>query len=298
MGTTEMRHDAAPPSVKRQRDEIGSRLRRRAARRSVLAAMLVALASPWNGGHAAAADGARGPARFSSAGGELPGSWQPLHFAKIERATEYRLEREPGTKTFVVAARADDSAGGLVHRVRIDLAATPVLRWRWKVSGVLAGGDARRQEGDDYAARIYLTFEPDDESLSLLERLALRVARAVYGDVPGRAINYVWASKLPEGQHVDSAYVGGFVKLVAVESGTEHIGEWRTESRDVAADYQTLFGETPAPLVGVALMTDSDDTGERVRAWYGDLEFLPRSGATSLDSSDLPRNQGDASASG
>jgi hypothetical protein len=48
------------------------------------------------------------------------------------------------------------------------------------------------------------------------------------------------------------------------------------ETRDVAADYRRLFDSEPAPLVGVAIMTDSDDTKEAVRAWYGDIRFLSR----------------------
>ena len=72
---------------------------------------------------------------------------------------------------------------------------------------------------------------------------------------------------------VDSAYVGGFVKLIAVESGPSHAGRWREEERDVYADYKRLYGADPPRVVGVAIMTDTDDTRERARAWYGDIEF-------------------------
>ena len=230
-------------------------------------------------GLAAASDAPAGLSAFSTAGGALPASWEPLRFPKIDRATQYRIERDPSTGSDVVAAVADDSAAGLIHRVQVDLAQTPILRWRWKVDRVLDGGDARTKQGDDYPARIYLTFEPKSSSLSLFERGALRLARGIYGDVPSRAINYIWASRLPLGEHVDSPYVGGFVKLLAVESGDEFAGEWRTAERDVAADYRELFGGEVAPVVGVALMTDSDDTGERVRAWYGDIDFVAREAA-------------------
>lgn len=182
--------------------------------------------------------------------------------------------REEEGGPWVVAAHAQASASGLVYRCAIDLRKTPVLRWRWKVSGVLEHGDARRKDGDDYAARIYLTFEPRNRDLSFLERTGLAIARRVYGDVPSRAINYVWANRIPRESHVDSAYVGGFVKLLAVESGAERVGVWRVAERDVAADYRALFGVAPPPVVGVALMTDADDTGEQVRAWYGDIAFV------------------------
>ncbi|MDP6981009.1 MAG: DUF3047 domain-containing protein [Myxococcota bacterium] len=219
-------------------------------------------------------------ARFSTAAGKLPASWEPLRFPKIDRPTRYAIERDEATGDFVVAAVADDSAAGLIHRTEIDLRSHPILRWRWKIDRVLEAGDARSKQGDDYPARIYLTFEPKSDSLSFFERAALRLARSIYGDVPSRAINYIWASKLPRGKHVDSAYVGRFVKLLAVESGDEHAGTWRAAERDVAADYEKLFGGELPPLAGVALMTDTDDTGESVRAWYGDVEFVSRGEAS------------------
>jgi hypothetical protein len=49
--------------------------------------------------------------------------------------------------------------------------------------------------------------------------------------------------------------------------------QWRRYERDVRADYEKAFGEAPGPLVGVAIMTDSDNTRSNVRAWYGDIRF-------------------------
>ncbi|HZV81636.1 MAG TPA: DUF3047 domain-containing protein [Geobacteraceae bacterium] len=37
------------------------------------------------------------------------------------------------------------------------------------------------------------------------------------------------------------------------------------------ADYRRLFGEEPGTLGAVAIMTDSDNTGGRASAWYGDI---------------------------
>jgi len=260
-------------------ERTGWKVRRR-ARRIVAAGAGLSLA--WFGlssvshGNETSAPG--GLARFSDSGGALPSSWQPLTFPKVDDHTRYQLVREPGEVAWVVEATSSASASGLIHSCDIELRDRPVLRWRWKVEGVLSNGDARRKDGDDYAARIYLSFEPAPGELTFWERTSLTLARAIYGDVPSRAINYVWANRIAKGTSVDSAYVGGFVKLLAVQSGTGEAGRWHTEERDVYSDYRRLFGTDPPPVVGVAIMTDSDDTGESVRAWYGDVEFVPRKG--------------------
>jgi head-tail adaptor len=59
--------------------------------------------------------------------------------------------------------------------------------------------------------------------------------------------------------------------MIVVESGSARAGRWVSYERDIAADYRAAFGEDPPPVSGVAIMTDSDNTGERVRAWYGDI---------------------------
>ena len=35
------------------------------------------------------------------------------------------------------------------------------------------------------------------------------------------------------------------------------------------------FGEEPGPLTSVGVLTDSDNTGATVDAWYGDIRFAP-----------------------
>ncbi|MBE2889621.1 DUF3047 domain-containing protein, partial [Geobacter anodireducens] len=48
-------------------------------------------------------------------------------------------------------------------------------------------------------------------------------------------------------------------------------GKWLSEERNVYEDYVRLFGEEPPRAEGVALMTDSDNTGGEATAWYGDI---------------------------
>jgi hypothetical protein len=63
--------------------------------------------------------------------------------------------------------------------------------------------------------------------------------------------------------------------MVAVESGDGNAGRWVDEERNLVEDYRRAFGENP-PMVGaVAIMTDTDNTGEHAVAWYGAIRFLP-----------------------
>ncbi len=181
--------------------------------------------------------------RFSSEG--LNG-WESKSF---KGATEYRVVREDGRA--VVKADSHGSASGMVRKISFDPSRYRYLRWSWKIASTIKGGDERIKSGDDYAARLYVLF-------------------------PGRffwqmkAINYLWANRLPKGDTIPNAFTGN-AKMIAVESGNSRAGQWLTEERDLFADYRTLFGSDPGEAEGIAIMTDTDNTGGSAEAWYGDI---------------------------
>ncbi|AJE02958.1 DUF3047 domain-containing protein [Geobacter pickeringii] len=189
--------------------------------------------------------------RFSA--GDLSG-WEEQTF-RGKKKTRYTLVTE-GERT-VLRAESHGSASGLIRKVAFDPAASPILRWSWKIAGTVKKGDERTKEGDDYAARIYVVFP-----------------RTFFWQT--RAINYIWANRLPKGKSLPNAFAPGNVMMVAVESGGELAGTWRWEQRNIREDYLRLFGEEPPKAGGVALMTDSDNTGEEALAWYGDITLSPQ----------------------
>ena len=205
------------------------------------------------------------------AGETLPQGWQPLTFSRIERHTDYSLVDEDGT--VVVKAVSDQSASGLTRAIAIDPTAYPVIQWRWKVNNVLLKGDVSSKAGDDYPARIYISFAFDPERASYLQRLEYKAARLVLGkDVPYRAISYIWGSSSPVGTMIANPYTDR-VMMFVVQSGRDKSGQWVTEERNVYEDYKQAFGEEPTMISGVAIMTDTDNTGESAIAWYGDIVF-------------------------
>ena len=46
------------------------------------------------------------------------------------------------------------------------------------------------------------------------------------------------------------------------------------ERRDVAADFKRAFGDVPAQLTGLALASDTDNTGERAHAGFAAFRFV------------------------
>lgn len=202
----------------------------------------------------------------------LEDGWEPLEFPKIDRHSRYQLVDDNGEQ--VVQATTDNSASGLIARVSVEPGESLILRWRWKVSNVFEQGDARQKEGDDYPARIYVAFEFEPEEAGFFERAKRKAVEVVFGEkLPGNALNYIWANRLAVGDMIANPYTDTTM-MVAVNSGAGETGEWVTVERDIVADYRKAFGKEPPKLVGVAIMSDSDNTGESATAWYGDVRLI------------------------
>ena len=167
------------------------------------------------------------------------------------------------------------SASALYRPLDLDPRVYRVLSWRWKVEGVLTRSDPSRKSGDDYAARVYVAFRYEPAGASAWERARYGALRLFYGRYPpGLARNYVWESRLPVGAVLDNAY-SARAKMVVVRSGAADAGRWVTERHDLYADYRSIVGGEPPRIVGVALMTDTDDTGERAVGYYDAITLAP-----------------------
>ena len=183
---------------------------------------------------------------FSSSG--LSG-WSEKSF---QGTTEYRIVEEGGEK--VLYAKSEKAASGLVFETDYDPQQFPILSWRWKVSDTISKGDSRSKAGDDYAARIYVVFPH-------------------WFFLKTKTLNYIWANQLPKNSSQLSVYTSNAM-MIAVESGSANAGEWVTVQRNLLDDYRKAFGEEPAKVGAIAIMTDTDNTGETAEAWYGDIKAL------------------------
>ena len=204
-------------------------------------------------------------------GAVLPDGWAPLTFKKIERHTTYEVVKDGPVS--VVKAVSEASASGLTKAVAIDPHEYPIVRWRWKVENLLQKGNVNRKDGDDYPARLYITFAYEPAKVSFGRKLKYQAGRVLFGDIPIGALNYIWDGKSPVGTVVDNAFTD-FAKMIVVESGPQRIGTWVEEERNVYEDYRLAFGEEPPAISGVAIMSDTDNTKERAVAYYGDIVFV------------------------
>jgi len=201
----------------------------------------------------------------------LPEQWQPLTFEEIENQTAYFLVSDNNTP--VVKAVSNASASGMVHKIAIDPTTHPILKWRWKVSNIIESADLKTKDGDDYPARIYVTFEYDPEKLSGWQSFKAELYKSVNGEYPPLAVlNYVWDNKHDTNTMTDNAYTDR-VKMIVVRSGKDKLGEWVNQERNIYEDYKRAFGEAPGKITGIAIMTDTDNTKEAAMAYYGDIAF-------------------------
>ncbi len=199
------------------------------------------------------------------------GAWRPLAFRKVPRATAYEPVTVDGAAAIRAASDCSASALYLPLDGLVDLADTPRLSWRWRVTRGLSIANERVKAGDDFAARVYVTFEFDPDRATLGARLRHGLGERLFGEkIPGGAVTYVWTDREPAGSHWDSPFARES-KMLSLGRGP--LEAWRTEDVDVAADYRRLFGHPPPKLLGLALMTDSDNSCQRAEAYYADFRF-------------------------
>jgi hypothetical protein len=208
----------------------------------------------------------------TNAAGGLPAQWAPLALTRKKKPTEYQLVEDAGK--VVLRAYADQASSGLRHEVNIDVAKKPWLSWRWKTSSLIAGADNTRRETEDSPVRIVLAFDGDHDKLSLMDTILFDTAKLLTGyELPYATLMYVWENQAPVGTVIANTRTGR-IQMIVAESGGANIGKWMEYKRNIALDYEKAFGEKPGRLLAVGVLSDTDNTGEKVEAWYGDIRLL------------------------
>jgi hypothetical protein len=203
----------------------------------------------------------------------LPPHWETYLVTRNKRLTRYEQTTD-SDGIAVIRAAVDRSASGIAQRLDIPVYPETKLTWRWRADAIPAGADIRTKALDDAPVRIALAFGGDSAKLTVQDQLHRELARMVSGrDLPFATLMYTWGDDKFAADAVVTTPYTGRIRSVVVERGDEHLGKWRTYSRDIAKDYEQAFGEPPGRLIGIAIMSDGDNTRSKFTAWYGDIRL-------------------------
>lgn len=196
--------------------------------------------------------------------------WEPVLFPG-KSPTQYQTEIV-GSRTTLVA-RANSSVSMLRKPLRIEPSQLGSIRFSWLLSQLIANADMGDRSSDDSPVRLVLAFEGDRSTFSLKNAMLNELALTLTGEeMPYATLMYVWCNRRPVGSVMHNHRTDRIRQLV-VESGDAGLQQWRNYERNIRADYEKVFGEAPGALVGIAVMTDSDNTKSTVLAHYGDISL-------------------------
>ena len=221
----------------------------------------------------AAAQDVPGVVHFSSAkpGTALPAGWEVAKITDTKKPTEYKFVENDGH--VVLEASAVAAASGLAQRIVIDVNQFPRVEWRWKISRLIDAADNSQAKTEDSPVRLVFEFDGDKKKLSFGERAQLSLAESLTGrESPFATLMYVWANKVAVNTVIPNPRTNR-VQMVVASSGPGGVGAWQSLSRNLREDYKRAFGEDPGRLIGYGVLSDTDNTGESVQAWYGDILF-------------------------
>ena len=191
-------------------------------------------------------------------------NWKPFSFPKIKQHSRYFVVRKKGATWLQTASSA--SASAIIYQQSFDVYRFPHLKWRWRVDNVYQKGDARKKSGDDYPIRIYVMFAYDPQKAGFMEKIKYNAARLLYGAYPPySSLNYIWANKKHLQKVMDNPYTDR-ARMILMEAGSENLRKWREYEVDILRDYRQAFGEDPPAVAHLAIMNDSDDTGEAAKS--------------------------------
>jgi Protein of unknown function (DUF3047) len=197
--------------------------------------------------------------------------WSFYRLAPYKKNTAYRLESYQGRT--VLSANAKKSASGIAVKLKPRSSQHLWLEWEWKATGTLDKANNLDRYADDAPLRILVAFDGDRSKLTLKDKMVGELAQIMSGqEMPYATLMYIWSPNGQLNQIKPNSHTNR-IKMIAVDAGTENLGQWRKHSRDLTADYESAYGYAPGNVIGIALLTDTDNTSSETKAYYGDIEL-------------------------
>ena len=197
--------------------------------------------------------------------------WAHQPLSKLKRDTIYSLLQADGGT--VLRGVADRSASLYVALLKPATGVPASMGWRWKTDALVPDADNRVKDREDAPLRVLVGFDGDKTTLPEEEQKRFQRAKSLTGrDGPYATLMYIWSDHVPVNTVIPSAHTSQ-VKMLAVASGATGLGQWQSVHRNLAADYKRAFGAAPGRVLGVAVMTDTDNTGAKAVGEYADIRF-------------------------
>jgi hypothetical protein len=242
----------------------------KAAAVKLVGAMAMALA--WSAAAGAASQAVMPPCEARDLGfGQKEVGWAHHPFSKLKRDTVYTLAQEDGST--VLRASADRSASLYVAAFKPAAGVPAALSWRWKTDALVPGADNRDKAREDAPVRVIVVFDGDHSTLPESEQKHFKRAKRFSGrDPPYATLMYIWSEQVAVDSVIASAHTSQ-VKMLVAAAGTSGLGRWQSLRRNLADDYRRAYGASPGLVLGIAVMTDTDNTGTKAVGQYADIRF-------------------------
>ena len=206
----------------------------------------------------------------------MPTVWQAEDLLKWESvkipgklATQYSLVRLSHGNSLM--ANAQSSASMLRHDLRIEPDRLNALNFSWQIQKLIEGADMAQRDQDDSPVRLVLAFDGDRSQFSPKNAMLSELSHVLSGrPMPYATLMYVWCNHRPVDSVIENPRTDRIRKIV-IESGQKRLNQWIAYERNIRADYERAFGEPPGALIGIGIMTDSDNTRSLAQAWYGPI---------------------------
>ncbi len=197
--------------------------------------------------------------------------WKHQPLSKLKRDTVYTVATDGGRS--VLRGSADGSASLYVAALKPAASTAMSLSWEWKTGALVPGADNRDKSREDAPLRVLVAFDGDVATLPEEEQTRFKRAKSLSGRQPPYAVlMYLWTDHVPVGTVIPSAHTSQ-VRMMAVASGAGGLGNWQAVTRNLAEDYRRAYGAEPGPLLGVAVMTDTDNTRTQAVGEYAGLRI-------------------------
>jgi len=196
----------------------------------------------------------------SSEVGGMPAGWT---WKKSDNDSNkpYKIVEEADGNRYLAA---DDNGESVIlaKEIKWDTREYPYIEFRWRARHLPKGGDERYGDLNDSAAGIYITYKNK------------------MGLIPVTA-KFVWSTTLAVGSATQRSGTGRPWNVV-VDSGEEHLGEWRTHVINIVETYQQTFGgNPPRNAVAIGVLSDANSVHGKAFADYDYIRALKSADAGS-----------------